>query len=536
MHRATTVLAVAALLALGSCTSSDGGTDGDPRDAATPASTSVPSTKVAPAEERIETAVVPLPAGLRGPRFPWWSADGERLLFSATPEGGSRVEIHSVRPDGSDLVCLTCGIATAEQRPLLKPIPFRDGRRVIVRVGNQNPLAAADHAILECTPSVARCDDAELVPFVAPAADDPSVTQDQRELRPAPDNEHIGFSQVRTSADGEATLVAAVGELRRTDDVYEVVDPRAVNTRGELKSFTPDGTAALVGVFTPGPFETANPDVIRIDLETGEEGRVTWAPDYDEPVEVAPDGRSYVVGSGRGSGLFETVSQVRRPSLLGTSLDPLTAYLFAHHRPELLEGWIVPIDGEPDGQLGQRLADPGDDYDGRAIYNWRPDGTAITWWEGRGSGFDADPVDTRLVIAELPDRDPSPAPGEVEVAQPRWAPSLAGLVPNGIEPARSRDGQDRGSVTVEVTPLEDGELVEVTYESFSDDGSWIVDGVERAERHGDRTTYVADLDLSGDHDGYLRADATISTGAIDGTITSSVDGRVLELPRVEVGG
>lgn len=530
-------LAVGLVLAVLAGCSSSSDSDGS---AGPTSSTSTSSTEASgqasSGRETIESHVVPLPASVGGPRFPWWSAAGDRLLFSATPAAGGRVEIYSVAPDGTDLTCLTCGVAPEVDQPLLKPIPFRDGKRVIVRVGNQSPVQAADHAILECTPSVARCDRAELVPFVPPAADDPSVTQDQRELRPAPDNEHIGFSQVRSSTSGEATLVAIVGELRRTADAYEVDDARVISTRGELKSFTPDGTGALVGIFTPGPYETANPDVVRIDLATGRQHRVTSAADYDEPVEMAPDGRSYVVGSGRGSGLFETVSQVRRPSLLGTTLDPLTAYLFAAHRGDLLEGWVVPVGAEAKGRLGQRLAAADSGYDGRAIYNWRPDGTAITYWEGKGNGFDPNPTDTRLVVAELVDREPASAPAVPTVATSSWAPALDGLVPPAIEPPRSRDGKASGSVTVTVTAAERGETVEVRYTDFSDDGSWVIDGTERAERTGQRTHYTADLTLSGDHEGYLRADAVISAGAIEGLITSSVDGHALTLPRQAAGG
>ena len=52
---------------------------------------------------------------------------------------------------------------------------------------------------------------------------------------------------------------------------------------------------------------------------------VTVAGDYDEDISLSPDERWYVVASGRGSGLFETVSQVRRPNFLGPGLEPLTA-------------------------------------------------------------------------------------------------------------------------------------------------------------------------------------------------------------------
>jgi hypothetical protein len=76
-------------------------------------------------------------------------------------------------------------------------------------------------------------------------------------------------------------------------------------------------------------------------------------------------------------------------------------------------------------------------------------------------------------------------------------------------------------------------LLEVTYEQFSDDTGWVVDGTERATYvpgltgHSD---YEADLALSGDHEGYLRAGATITREGIDGTIESEVDGHRLALP------
>lgn len=424
-----------------------------------------------PGRETIRSTPVPLPDDVAGARFPWWSADGTSILFSATPRGSTRVQVLSVAPDGTALHCLTCGVASEVHLPLLKPMAFPDGKRVALRVGDQSPLRAADHAILECSPNVVDCRRAELVPVVPPDADDPAVVQDQRELRIAPDGEHVGITQVRRNAAGGQDLVAVVARLRRTSSSYELTDPRVVSSSGELKSFTPDGTRVLVAEFTPGPYDEANPDVVSIDLATGDQHRITYALDYDEPVELSPDGR-----------------------------------------------------------LGQRIPAPGG-LDGRPIWNWRPDGTALAYWEAAGSGFETDPVDSRLVVAELVDRQPTEQATAVRVPSPRWAPRLARFVPAGASDPSSRPGRVAGTVEVGVTGAADGKAVEVSYRGFADHAGWVIDGTERAERHGDHTTYTADLHLSGAHEGFLRADAVISAGRLVGTITSSVDGRRLQLPR-----
>ncbi len=137
--------------------------------------------------------------------------------------------------------------------------------------------------------------------------DEPAVQQPQRELRLSPDGITVGFSQVRTAADGSTAFVAAVGRLRRTADRYVIDDARAVSRLGELKNFTPDGRAVLIAGFTTLPDRAADPDIVQIDLTTSEQTDVTDNGDYDEDISFAPDGRSYAVFSGRGTGLFETM-------------------------------------------------------------------------------------------------------------------------------------------------------------------------------------------------------------------------------------
>jgi hypothetical protein len=536
-RRRWTTAAAAALLVAVACSSS-GNQDPGPADGAdtAPAGEADPSTP-----EAVDLQIVDLPDTVTAARFPVYSADSERILFSGIPAGSARVEVMSVAEDGTDLRCLSCAAVRDGDAALLKALPFPDGERIAVRVGEQSPVQPADHAVIECTPSVADCRSASLVPLAPPAVGDDAVVQDQRELRIAPDGRTVGLSQVRRRPDGDNALVAVVGSLRRTDDAraYEITEARVVSSLGELKNFTPDGRAVLVAAFTTLPDRAANPDIVRIDLATGDQENVTVVGDYDEDISLSPDQDWYVVASGRGSGLFETVSQVRRPNFLGPGLEPLTAYLFTHHRRELLEPWLVRAGAEQNGQQGQRLNPDSahDGYDARTLVTWHPSGDRILFWEAQGDPAARPTGDTRIVVARLTDRravppvpaSPSPSP------EPRWAPPLAGYIPPPFPAQHSRAGEASGTATVTEGPgpAPGQRTIEVRYDQFSDDGEWIIDGTESATYDDGLlggTTYTADLTLSGDHHGFLRADATISAATLDGTIDSEVDGRTLHLP------
>jgi hypothetical protein len=486
-----------------------------------------------PAPEPIDLAVVPLPADAESAQFPWWSADGSRIVFAASLAGVPRTQIASVAPDGSGFRCLTCPIASAPGPILTKPIPFSDGTRVMVRVGNQTPVSAADHAVLECAPSVLDCQTPTLVPIEPPSATDPNVTQDQRELRPAPDGEHVGFTQVREAVDGEPTAVAIAGRLVRGADRYVVEDARVVSTLGELKQFAPDEpAAAIVAAFSQSPFGAANPDAVRVDLRNGTVTRVTSHPDYDEPVELSPDGGWFLVGSGRGGAFFFSVfSQVPRPGLVNPGLEVLTSFLFLTQRDPLLEPWLVDRFGERGDYIGQQL-NPGSraqGWDGRMIMNWHPDGTRIVFWEGATTA--AAVPDSRLVVATLSSRTPVMSPIAPAFPSLSWAPPLAGYVPPAVAPA-SRAGLVSGTAQVTYSAATPRRLV-VTYTNFSDDGRAIVDGDETAVYTPGltgETTYEANVALRGCRQGFLRAtSAHVALSGITGRVESEVDGRYLAL-------
>jgi hypothetical protein len=340
---------------------------------------------------------------------------------------------------------------------------------------------------------------------------------------------------MRPNGRGDPVYVAVVAGLRREVDRYELVDPRVISHRGELKQFSPDGTTAYVSSFVEGP-EAGNGDVIAVDLASGDEQRITWYPDYDEPVEPSPDGRWFTVGSARTAKIFEPIAQLRRPNVIGAAISPLALYLFNTYRDELLEPWLITADGEAAGELGL-LLNPGsvaDGWEGRMIPNWNPDGRRILFWEAasESTAGSAD-AGSRVVISTLDGiGEPGPAPSP-QLPDPSWAPVLIGYAPPASAIPASRAGEVSGTMEVEV--IDTGDLtITVTYTGFSDDGDWVIDGTETIVNSGGPTgslTYAADLTLSGVHSGFLRAVDVTGTAAdgFTGTIESQVDGNAAEL-------
>lgn len=512
------LLAIAAVLALSGC--SDG--SDHPHAAAMP-----------DGEPTVSVAVVPLPASITEVQLPWWTADGSRIVFSARSTDFDGMHIATVVPDGSDFQCLTCGISPGTP-PLMKPIAFDDGRRVLVRVGNQTPFTNGTHAVLECNPSVVQCDEAALVPVEVPA--DPLIIQPQREFRVAPGGNRVGLTQMRANRRGDPTYVAIVAGLRREVDRYVLDDPRVVSDRGELKQFSPDGSVAYVSEFVEGP-EAGNGDVMAIDLKTGESSRLTTFPDYDEPVEPSPVSEWFTVGSARGAAIFEPLAQVRRPNVIGAALSPMALYLFNTYRDELLEPWLITARSEADGEMGV-LLNPGSiaaGWEGRMIPNWHPDGNRVVFWEADvdSTAGSAD-AGSRLVVSTVDGLGPGterPAPTTPDLG---WAPSLAGYSPGGPYIPESREGAVSGRMDVTVTSAA-SLTIDVTYTGFSDDGEWVLDGTEWILNVGGPTgsvEYAADIQVSGGHEGYLRA-VDVRGNAIagfTGRIESAVDGaaRVLD--------
>ncbi|MCX4844513.1 hypothetical protein [Streptomyces sp. NBC_00893] len=486
---------------------------------------------------------VPVPDSVRGPKFPSFTPDGERLVFTGTPQGSKRSEIMTIRENGTGLTCLTCGLDTGSSKDLSQPLVFPDGRRMVVNSG----IPGEGALVLECEGKISKCRDPEVVPLNFPEPGEGNVLQQGREVRIAPDGKHIAFTRIPTTRTGEPGYVANVGTLRRAENSYEIDDARVVSAKGEAKSFTPDGQGLVVSEYVDTP-EAANPDDFLFDLETGHKTRLTYANDYDEDLEFSPDGRRYVVGSGRGSDIFAALSQVTRPNFIGPGLQPVftTRFNQRRERPDLLEPWLVRSGSEEKGELGEPLAPGASDsgWDSRMKNHWSPDSTKVAFWQQNMK----DATESRMLIADVGDRPSNPLPVRT-TPDPDWADPLKNYVPETFSPTESRPGHASGSVTIEEHQHPDNpELttLKVTYDNFSDDGKSVINGTEQADYTPGGVVgtvhYTAGLTMSGAHEGTLTADLHADPGTgdghepkpgdakLEGTVVSEVDGHRLQLP------
>ena len=475
--------------------------------------------------------VVPLPDDVVQPQNPTYTHDGTALIFRATPVGATRTEIYRVGIDGSGLQCLTCGLAPEITENLSKPFAFDDGNRVLLSAGTQSDSGGetADHYILECAGGVNACGaGSQLLEITVPTSVPANVVviQKQRELRIAPDGVHVGFTQLLGS--GTATqLVSSVGRLERTETGYVIVDPRVVYVGGELKNFTSDGKGVMVTDFS-GKYEAGNADNVLIDLADGTVTRLTTNLDYDESVDMSPNGRWLALGSSRTLDYLTPMSQIIRPTFVPAYVVFPT---FQAKKGSLNQAWVISVDDELAGENGIFLGDPSGAYNSVPVANWSADGTAVTFWERSKT----DPSDTRLVVATLNNIDGGTRPSDVSTPDPSgWAQPLSSVVVKATPTEASRAGRVGGSAVVTTSKAGNLTTTTVTYTDFEDEQGLILNGTETTVTNATLTniTYSSDISVTGGDGsarGYLRADGVkiVNQLSLTGTIESSLDGNVL---------
>ncbi|WP_236735358.1 Ig-like domain-containing protein [Mycolicibacterium peregrinum] len=470
----------------------------------------------------VERVILNLPDGIKNPNTPRFSEDGQSIYFGATPAEGGRQEIYRISVDGSTVECITCGVSTEVTAGLSRVVPFQDGSgRLMIQV----TTSPNSYVVYEET-----AEGKQLVPVITPPAG-ARVLDPQREMRISPDGTHVLFSQIQMTPQGLITAVPIVGRLERTAAGYEIADARVVYPVGEGKQWTPDGKGVII---LGGRYEAGNVDDIVVDLETGEVTRLTGNLDYDEDIDMSPNGQWIAVGSTRGYDALTPMSRIVRPAFLPADIQGAVyeKYRGTGDATNITnQEWVIAIEDDLKGENGIPVFVDGDGYTARSMASWNNTGDAVAFWEASG----ADATDTRLVIAKLNyTTSVGPVAGDRTTPDPTWAPELKTYVPSTapLPPTGTYAGAGGGTAVVtEVSDPTTGHIVRtVTYTDYVNEQGMILNGTESTDTTASQSSirYLADITVTGEHTGYLKADATINKlqRTMTGHITSDLDGDV----------
>jgi hypothetical protein len=516
-----------------------------------------------PPPEPVELGEVPLPDGVNVSTVEW-EGSGERLIVGFTAPGVTGNQLASVRPDGGEFRCLTCGSAVAGN---LRPVQrLRDGRRVLV-AGPNNPLARWH--LLECTPSVDDCQSSQLVPIALPANPDPTTPILQYRVPWVTlDDAWLVWSEVRLR--GPGGNLSAMGRLVRDADRYVVSDARVIAP--PLRSLALGSDSAPWSQLTQ-PFEAkfgglrggldwveagtpsaGQYDTSLLDLTSGALRRLTRHPDHDEGVRFTRDEQWAVLQSARTDQRVEFLGLLPRPpfidwiafsihfvAIAGAPSDGLSPGGDPDERDCYVDPWLLDRWFERGHYIGQRLLRPEDGWvsiEGNAGgFGWSPDGTRIALIERRWRG---ESPGARLRIAALPNRTPIQAAdvvGVVPTPEPGWALRYEDWVVPDTSGISVIPGRVSGTATIrnDMPSTLQGE-VEVVYDDYSDDGEHVLEGFERLRIPSlivSGAAYEVDLALSGARTGSMRGGISYDFVADvnSGEVVSELDGRVSRGPR-----
>jgi hypothetical protein len=529
---------VASFLALGlaSATVAPPGLASAPVLPADPTSTSGAPTAEASVRpfEPIHHERVDLPDGVM-PWAPTWSPDGDHVLLHDY-NGGHEWIVDAATGRSR---CISCGFADRPSIIGAFSYLFDDGKRMFIA----NELGDKA-AVLECAPSVLDCQQHEYVPLVHGDDDSTSAGKPsfgRRTYHLSPDGEHLGYSIIRLDS-----LIMLVARMERADDAYRLVDHKVINptpatsaldtdarrwSHGsqlwEFKSFADGGRSAII----VGEPTSANVDMLKLDLKTGETTRLTAHPDWDEDGAPSPDGEHLLVGSWRGMQRVEALGLFPNEPFLAYPFFAGVAGYYVSSRAGFgcdIQPWLLGSDGDRGGTLigqplhpyrgGQEIA--GNNLAGYAF--WSPDSTRVLL-QGRHLG-DPSPeanayvqqkgtAPSQVIIARL-DREPTDPMPTVRTVVGSWAPT-----PQEYTGAFGRpgvtvvDGPAGGTATIVRGGTVAGLVATVVYQQYTADGETFINGTEDVAGSPVRAVlrYTADLtatDAGGEQVGYSDIDLT----------------------------
>ncbi|WP_231748653.1 Ig-like domain-containing protein [Mycobacterium sp. M26] len=495
----------------------------------------------------IQRVILDMPAGVVNPKTPRFSADGSTILFAATPSAGGRQEIYQINTDGTDVICLTCGVATTITNNFLKPVPFADGSgRILFQsvptVGNYT------HVIYENG-----INGAQIVPVVTPASGTLAIDK-QREMRPSPDGTHVVFTQIQAVGNPSNPYnagiyaVPIVGTLTRTTNAttgaaeYQITDARVIYPTGEAKQWTPDGKGVVI---LGGTYEQGNVDDIVVDLATGKVSRVTANLEYDEDMDYSPNQQWIAIGSTRGGtyNALSPIDRIVRPAFLPAYIQGTVYQAYATPINVSNQEWIVSQADELKGIDGIPLFVNGDGWNARSMPSWSTDGSAVTFWETAL----ADQTQSRLVVANLKyttsvggvvGDNLTPDQANWNWSESPWSPSGAPLLSSYVPsapplPATGTYTSTAGgtAVVTEDSTTTPGHTVRtVVYTDYVNEDGMVINGTESTDTYskGNLINYNVNLTVTGSHTGSLTGTNVvidkIQRKITGGSVTSILDG------------
>ena len=433
----------------------------------------------------VERVILDMPPGVTNPANPRYgdtsytgAIAGESILFAATWAHSDRTEIFETGVDGTQVECLTCGLAAptiAASDPSLpvnlrKPVPFYDGSgRVVVLLNNPEPR----YAIYEPAGYNGIGSPARIVNVITPDGGGATlpglpggILNREREMRPSPDGTHVLFTRIVFGQTGNFQALPIVGELTPNGDHYDVTNAAVVWPTGEGKQWTPDGKGVVI---QGGAIEAGNVDDIMVDLsgQTGDNlypgspfrgTRVTGNLDYDEDMDFSPNMQWITVGSTRGFEALTPMTRIVRQNFLPVYVGAAIydQYADGQVRNVSNQNWAVAVEDDLNRENGIPLfvqddpttpgVDEGDGWISRSMPSWNPDGTAVTFWEsGNGDEHGIAPTQSRLVIANLKyTTSVGPVGDTDDSVQPVGVPSAGHLRRQDDTAAADRNLQRRG--------------------------------------------------------------------------------------------
>ncbi|MVM30948.1 hypothetical protein GO755_12975 [Spirosoma sp. HMF4905] len=486
----------------------------------------IPKLPLPPKPEPFTVSTIPLPANVVESDVVNYLPDGKHIIAEVHYAGKKKGDIAVMNEDGSDFKCLTCELK--EEIGGEMPVPLPDGKRVYTPNG-----------ILECSPSIVDCKVARILPLVYP-----DIPQAKYLMHIAtnmsPDGIHVASGLVTTKG-----YIVLVSELTRVSDSkgdhYELQKGKVVagsssgsdltgfrpkiDGAGEVKSFA-DGGKSLINL---GFFEGDNFDLAKIDLTNGSVTRLTKHFSYDEGTYPSPDGNWVIFQTHRHTTRMDAFGLIPRPLIAGL---PQAAGVSMQRNAEY-EGYpkatrfygLTMVDKYGDrarlpeeGYTGINLMTDKDDvtlYHHLGNFAWHPTSTHGIFWEQKDPKTVKEGESTgRLRMIRFTSRKPTKplTPVRPEI---NWAPDLKDY--KWITPTYPEKGTLKGYVSgyAEISTVKpaQGSTDEVRrvikYVDFSDDGVYILNGVESSTigtaDYTKPVSWEADIKVSGKQTGFLKA-------------------------------